>query len=91
MSNIKNLLSDDFKRNIQHLFDKSCGKGTFGVITITRAYYVYIDINAGFEFSVIDYHRLVAFRLFLRNYVLVYNDDITKQLLDELKKFLVIK
>lgn len=65
-------MSDDLKIAIQAKFDKCTSKI---VLETTTAYYVYKDIEAGFDIKNIDRGRLVCFFQFLRKYALKHPKD----------------
>lgn len=65
MSFTKSLISEEFSTAIEKAFEKS----KVGVRSITRAYYVYIDIKDGFSLSDMSDYRLKPFCRFLVSYM----------------------
>jgi hypothetical protein len=92
MSKIIDLISDDFSLNIERMFSSNTNRNKLAVLIITRAYYVYVDLKAGIQFSEIEFNRLVAFKNFIQSYLSMYdNDDSTKVLYSELCIFLELE
>ncbi len=75
------LLSDDFSNFINESFENETARRKVPIIT--RAYYVFIDLKAGYHIDKIEKYRLEKFHSVLWGYVLKNKKDLlSKQLWD---------
>lgn len=67
------LLSPEFSNAIQEAFETDWIRKN--MINVTRAYYVFVDLKAGFPIDKIEKYRLESFHSFLWAYILRNESD----------------